>query len=97
MQGLHENDLAGHILGLEPWKLIRLPAIAEEDETHVVQTPYGLIRFTRRTGEALHSEREPLEVLNQLRESLGEYNFAGQYQQSPAPLGVCPRIDLQFA
>ena len=26
-------------------------------------------------------------MLNQIRESLGEYNFAGQYQQSPAPLG----------
>jgi phage terminase large subunit-like protein len=28
-----------------------------------------------------------LEVLNRLRETLGEYNFAGQYQQAPAPLG----------
>ena len=43
--------------------------------------------FKRRAGEALHPEREPLEVLNQIRESLGEYHFAGQYQQSPAPLG----------
>ena len=38
-------------------------------------------------GEALHPEREPLETLNHIREALGEYNFAGQYQQSPAPLG----------
>jgi hypothetical protein len=87
MQRLHEDDLVGHVLGLEPWKVIRLPAIAEEDETHVIQTPYGTRRFQRRPGEALHPEREPLEVLNHLREAQGEYNFAGQYQQAPAPLG----------
>lgn len=87
MQRLHEDDLVGHVLGLEPWKVIRFPAIAEEDETHVIETPYGVRRFQRRAGEALHPEREPLEVLNHLREAQGEYNFAGQYQQAPAPLG----------
>jgi predicted phage terminase large subunit-like protein len=87
MQRLHEDDLVGHVLGLEPWKVIRFPAIAEEDETHVIETPYGTRRFQRRAGEALHPEREPLEVLHRLREAQGEYNFAGQYQQAPAPLG----------
>lgn len=87
MQRLHEDDLVGHVLGVEPWNVIRFPAIAEEDETHVIQTPYGTRRFQRRTGEALHPEREPLEVLKHLREAQGEYNFAGQYQQAPAPLG----------
>jgi predicted phage terminase large subunit-like protein len=87
MQRLHEDDLVGHVLGMEHWKLISFPAIAEEDETHVIQTPYGTRRFQRHTGEALHPEREPLEVLNHLREALGEYNFSGQYQQAPAPLG----------
>jgi predicted phage terminase large subunit-like protein len=87
MQRLHEDDLVGHVLGVEPWTVIRFPAIAEEDETHVIQTPYGTQRFQRCTGEALHPEREPLEVLNHLREAQGEYNFAGQYQQAPAPVG----------
>jgi len=87
MQRLHEDDLVGHVLGVEPWKVIRFPAIAEEDETHVIKTLYGLHRFQRRAGEALHPEREPLEILNCLREALGEYNFAAQYLQSPAPLG----------
>ena len=87
MQRLHEDDLVGHVLGVEPWKLIRFPAIAEENETHLIQTPYGTRRFERLAGEALHSEREPLEVLNHLREAQGEYNFSGQYQQAPAPLG----------
>jgi predicted phage terminase large subunit-like protein len=44
-------------------------------------------RFTRRRGEALHPDREPLDTLDRLRRTIGEYNFAGQYQQSPAPLG----------
>ena len=43
-------------------------------------------RFTRRRGEALHPAREPLDTLDRLRRTIGEYNFAGQYQQSPAPL-----------
>jgi predicted phage terminase large subunit-like protein len=87
MQRLHEDDLVGHVLAMEAWKTVRFPAIAEEDEVHVIQTPYGPRRFERRAGEALHSEREPLEVLNHIREAQGEYNFAGQYQQAPSPLG----------
>src|SRR5258706_3086387 len=51
MQRLHEDDLVGHVLDAEPWKLIRFPAIAEEDETHVIETPYRTRRFRRRTGE----------------------------------------------
>jgi predicted phage terminase large subunit-like protein len=35
----------------------------------------------------LHPDREPLETLDRIRRTIGEYNFAGQYQQSPAPLG----------
>lgn len=87
MQRLHEDDLVGHVLGLEPWKVIRFPAIAEEDEAHEIWTPYGVRRFNRKAGDALHPEREPLPVLEHIREALGEYNFAGQYQQAPAPLG----------
>ena len=43
--------------------------------------------FLRRQGEALHPAREPLPMLEQIRRTIGEYNFAGQYQQAPAPLG----------
>ena len=35
----------------------------------------------------MHPDREPLETLDRIRRTIGEYNFAGQYQQSPAPLG----------
>lgn len=87
MQRLHEDDLVGHVLGTEPWRVVKFPAIAEEDETHVIQSPlYGTRCFARRAGEALHPEREPLEVLKHLRETIGEYNFSCQYQQAPIPL-----------
>jgi hypothetical protein len=43
--------------------------------------------FFRVTGAALHPERESLETLQRIRATIGEYNFAGQYQQTPAPAG----------
>lgn len=39
----------------------------------------------RKAGEALHPAREDLDVLAAIRQTIGEYNFAGQYQQAPAP------------
>ena len=87
MQRLHEDDLTGHVQKSNHWKVLRLPAIAEEDEQHVISTPYGVQTIVRQAGEPLHPQREPLETLEQLRATLGEYNFAGQYQQAPAPLG----------
>jgi predicted phage terminase large subunit-like protein len=87
MQRLHEDDLVGHVLEQEEWDLVRVPAIAEEDETHIIRSPYRTWTARRKAGEALHPEREPLHVLEHLRRTLGEYNFAGQYQQQPAPLG----------
>jgi predicted phage terminase large subunit-like protein len=35
----------------------------------------------------LQPARESLATLDRIRRTIGEYNFAGQYQQSPAPLG----------
>jgi predicted phage terminase large subunit-like protein len=87
MQRLHEDDLVGHVLGQEQWEILSFPAIAENDEEHRIETILGPRSFTRRRGEALHPDREPLEVLDRIRRTIGEYNFAGQYQQSPAPLG----------
>ena len=87
MQRLHEDDLVGHVLEKEPWVHVKLPAIAEKDETYLIETPYQTRTVRRNVGEALHPEREPLEELEHLRRTLGSYHFAGQYQQSPSPLG----------
>jgi hypothetical protein len=65
------------VLAQEPWEVVRLPAIAEDDELHRVETVFGWRSFGRKAGEALHPERKPP----------GEYNFAGQYQQAPSPQG----------
>jgi predicted phage terminase large subunit-like protein len=87
MHRLHEDDLVGHVLAQEDWEIVRLPAIAEDDETIVVDSLLGKRCFERRRGEALHPAREPIAMLEQIRRTIGEYNFAGQYQQMPAPLG----------
>jgi predicted phage terminase large subunit-like protein len=87
MQRLHEDDLVGHVMKQGNWTILRFPAIAEDDETTVIQTPLGQKTIFRKRGEALHPEREPLEVLARMRDVQGEYTFAGQYQQAPAPLG----------
>jgi hypothetical protein len=87
MHRLHEDDLVGHVLAQEEWEIVRFPAIAEDDESQLVDTFFGPLNFTRRRGEALHPEREPRAVLEHIRRTIGEYNFAGQYQQAPAPLG----------
>src|SRR3984893_8010179 len=86
MQRLHEDDLVGHVLGQEPWEVLSFPAIAEAEEAHQIETIWGPRCFARRQGEDLHPDREPLETLEHIRRTIGEYNFAGQYQQSPAPL-----------
>jgi hypothetical protein len=87
MHRLHEDDLVGHVLAQEPWEVVRFPAIAEEDETHLIEGYLETRCVTRTYGEALHPERESIAMLEQIRHTIGEYNFAGQYQQAPAPQG----------
>ena len=87
MQRLHEDDLVGHVLEQEKWEVVRFPAIAEANENHKIETPFGTRRFDRTINDLLDPEREPLETLNRIRKTIGEYNFAGQYQQAPSPLG----------
>ena len=88
MQRLHEDDLVGHVMGQDDWTVLSFPAIAEADEEHFVPDLLSNVRkVIRKEGEALHPEREPLPTLMKLRASMGDYNFAGQYQQAPAPVG----------
>jgi hypothetical protein len=72
-QRLHEDDLVGHLLRQGGWELLKFPAIAEETESHTVENLYGTMRFVRLRGEALHPERESLEILNHIKETYGEY------------------------
>ena len=87
MQRLHEDDLAGHVLGQGGWEVVSFPAVAEDDETHAIDTPRGPWTFRRAAGAALDPAREPLPTLERIRATIGDYNFAAQYQQRPAPAG----------
>jgi len=85
MQRVHLDDLTGFVLdGEDEWKVLRLPAVAEYQEV----IPLGFGRsHQRQPGEALWPEREPLDVLDNLRLQLGSDIFSAQYQQSPVPPG----------
>lgn len=87
MQRLHQDDLVGHVLQQETWDVVSFPAIAEKEETHVIDSILGRREFHRRVGDALHPERESLETLHAIRQTIGAYNFSSQYQQNPVPLG----------
>jgi len=88
MHRLHEDDLVGHVLEQQDdWEVLSLPAIAEEDQAFTVETPWGPRTYQRSAGDILHPAFESEDALKVTRATIGEYNFAGQYQQSPAPLG----------
>jgi predicted phage terminase large subunit-like protein len=75
----HEDDLAGRLIeaqsqGGDKWKIISLPAIAEEND------PIG-----RSVGEPLWPSRFPLSVLEQTRKASRSATWAALYQQRPAP------------
>jgi hypothetical protein len=55
------------VLAQEDWEVVRFPAIAEEDESWAFDAELGQSSFTRRRGEALHPERQPLETLQRIR------------------------------
>jgi predicted phage terminase large subunit-like protein len=86
-QRLHEDDMIGHIQGIAGFETLSFPAIAQEDEEHIIQTPFGTLTHCRKAGEALHPEHESLEVLEKQRVLLGTEYFAAQYLQSPTPPG----------
>jgi predicted phage terminase large subunit-like protein len=84
MQRVHLNDLSGYLMESGGWEVLSLPAIAEEDETIMIDE--GQFHF-RAAGEALHPALEPLESLERLRHQIGSDVFAAQFQQAPVPPG----------
>jgi predicted phage terminase large subunit-like protein len=85
MQRVHIDDLTGFLLDRsDDWEVLSLPAIAECDEDIPI---WGGRVYPRQRGEALSPEREPLEVLEELKRQIGSDAFSAQYQQQPAPPG----------
>jgi predicted phage terminase large subunit-like protein len=73
----HEDDVTGRLLASgEPWEVVRLPAIAEDDDL-----------LGRLPGEALWPERYSVEDLEAIKRTVGSYVWAALYQQSPVPVG----------
>lgn len=73
----HEDDLAGRILNskeAQTWHVVRLPAIAEEDDL-----------LGRPTGAALNPDRYSLEELLKIKSVMGSWAFEALYQQRPMP------------
>jgi len=85
MQRVHIDDLTGFVLGQsDDWTVLKLPAIAESSET--IALTMGQVHH-RRPGEVISPEREPAEILEQMRRQLGSDLFSAQYQQAPVPPG----------
>lgn len=97
MQRLHEDDLVGHVLARDDWEMVSLPAIATENSVHRLSDDADDVH-SRRLGDVLHPEREPLTVLEQMRRAQGSLTFQAQYQQAPLPPGgnVIRREWLRF-
>ncbi len=82
MQRLHQDDLVGHVLPQDDWTVLSFPSIAEELECVPFSTPYGLRRFFRQPGEALHPERESVVEYEAMRRRIGLYNFSSHSTSS---------------
>jgi predicted phage terminase large subunit-like protein len=76
----HEDDLGGRLLsemeiGGDRWTVLKLPAIATEEND-----PLG-----RKPGEPLWEDWEDLEKLQRKRLAVGERDWSALYQQEPRP------------
>jgi len=93
MQRLHVNDLTGFAQESGGFEKLSLPAIATSDTSIPVSATES---YYRKEGEPLHAEYEDLNTLERIRDQIGAYNFASQYQQSPETpsggRGDCRRV-----
>lgn len=80
MQRLHVNDLTGFVEASGGFTKLSFPAIAIKDES--IQLRDGLA-YVRREGDPLQGQRESVALLHRIRDDIGSFNFAAQYQQSP--------------
>jgi len=75
----HENDLSGYLLNEheDDWKHVLLPALCDDQ---------SLDMLDRSAGEALCADRFDKEDLERTKRAVGEYVWAGLYQQQPSSL-----------
>lgn len=84
MQRLHERDLCGYLLELEPeeWTVLSLPAIYKDEKGNEC---------------ALWPHKHTLEELRHIQKN-DSYVFETQYMQNPTPIGglLLPKSELRF-
>lgn len=84
MQRVRENDLIGHLLKEGGWEILSIP-MEYEPKTYVTCLGWKDPRTTH--GELMWPARFTKEVLEKKKQDMGEYEYAGQYQQRPTPAG----------
>lgn len=83
MQRLHEDDLVGNIENNPAFKVLKIPARAEETLVYKYDPPAEL-HF--QAGAYLQEDRfGPVQFESQ-RKAMGSREFSAQYQQNPLPL-----------
>lgn len=84
MQRLHENDLTGYILE-EDLGYTHLCLPAEAERKTIIEFPKSGKTLTREEGDPLNPQRFGKNILSDLKKSMGSLQYAGQFQQVPAP------------
>jgi len=86
MQRLHQGDISGEILDRQlGYDHIMLPMLY--DPLRDLPTKLGYSDIRTEVGDLLFPDRFPQDVVTRDRKIMGEYAFAGQMQQEPAPRG----------
>jgi hypothetical protein len=96
MQRIHVDDLVGYLLESDAgFEVLSLPAVAQSTTTYDLG---GGRTHIREKGDLLHPTHEPVEVLRDIKKSMGSMAFSAQYQQAPEPAGgkIIKRKMLQY-
>jgi predicted phage terminase large subunit-like protein len=84
MQRLHEKDLSGYILS-EDLGYVHLCLPAEAEKKTIIHFPISGKDIIREEGDILNPQRFNKQTLEGLKKAMGSLQYAGQFQQNPAP------------
>ncbi|CAB4164653.1 Terminase RNaseH-like domain containing protein [uncultured Caudovirales phage] len=83
MQRVHEDDVTGHLLAKGGYYHLKLPAEFKSPPTYTINGE----EFKPDNPNLLFPARLPDTVLREKENDLGSYAYAGQFLQSPVPIG----------
>jgi len=83
MQRVHADDPTGNLMQDAGWHLLKLPA--EFTKKTIIEIRGR--KWVKEPGELLFEARLSKATLAQKKIDLGTYNYVGQYDQEPVPLG----------